>query len=66
VARRSELVAMVTRLGLRRHEAELRASGRRFHSNWLERFLLKGGAGLEGNALLEAMLNGPMVSGTST
>ncbi|KAG5179852.1 hypothetical protein JKP88DRAFT_261273 [Tribonema minus] len=56
-----ELLAMVTRVAVRRYEAELRQSGHRYHQNWLERFMLKGGKGLKGNALLESMLNGPMM-----
>lgn len=56
-----DLLDMVTRSAVRRYELELRGLGQKYHQNWIERFMLKSGRDLEGNALLEAMLNGQMV-----
>jgi hypothetical protein len=52
---------MVTSIAVRRYQVELRSTGHRYHQNWVERFMHKTGDNLQGNELVEAMLNGPMV-----
>jgi hypothetical protein len=56
-----ELLRMVTSIAVRRYQVELRSTGHRYHQNWVERFMHKTGDSLQGNELVEAMLNGPMV-----
>ena len=43
-------------------QSELQRRNYRHHQNWLERFIAKTGNELQGNALLEAMLNGQVYS----
>ncbi|CAN0079394.1 unnamed protein product [Discosporangium mesarthrocarpum] len=60
-----KLLDLVTKVGIRNYRAELRVSGDRYTLNWLERFMTKndmeGSKKLKGNALVEAILDGPIV-----
>ncbi|CAM9787914.1 unnamed protein product [Scytosiphon promiscuus] len=59
------LLEMITKAAVRAYRSELRISGDRYTLNWVEKFMhrndMKGGPNLKGNALVEAVLDGPIV-----
>eukprot|EP00612_Vaucheria_litorea_P008621 CAMPEP_0171480662 /NCGR_PEP_ID=MMETSP0946-20130122/6216_1 /TAXON_ID=109269 /ORGANISM="Vaucheria litorea, Strain CCMP2940" /LENGTH=285 /DNA_ID=CAMNT_0012011951 /DNA_START=248 /DNA_END=1105 /DNA_ORIENTATION=+ len=56
-----ELVSMVTNIAVIKLEDEFRIAGQYYKENWLVKFMSSTGKGLEGNELLDAMINGPMI-----